>query len=78
MKPSSLAKSQIFLGEHILKALMVNEYIYMNTIQVVSSNLKCKCHCCKIEVISQIVLLMHLNLYGSISYNLTLLHQHAT
>ena len=73
-KPSHLAKIQLFLGEHILEALMVCEHIYANTIQVMSPNLKCKHHCCKLEVMSQIILLMYLKLSRSISYNLTSLH----
>ena len=60
LKSSPLAKIQLFLGEHILKVLMIGEHIYMNTIQVVSPYLECKNHCCKLEVMSWIVLLMHL------------------
>ena len=62
LKPSPLVKIQLFLGEHILKALMIGEQIYMNTILVVSPYLECKLHCCKLEVMSWIVLLMHLKL----------------
>ena len=75
LKPSPLAKIQLFLGEHILKALMIGEHIYMNTIQVVSPYLECKHHCCKLEVMSWIVLLMHLKLSRGIRYNLISLHQ---
>ena len=63
LKPSPLEKIQLFLGEHILKALMIGEHVYMNTIQVVSPYLECKQHCFKLEVMSWIVLLMHLKLY---------------
>ena len=66
LKPSPLVKIQLFLGEHILKALMIGEQIYMNTILVVSPYLECKLHCCKLEVMSWIVLLMHLKLYKGI------------
>ena len=76
LKPSPLAKIQLFLGEHIPKALMIGEHIYMNTIQVVSRYLEWKLYCYKLEVMSWIVLLMHLKLAKSISYNLILLHQH--
>ena len=58
LKPSLLAKIQLFLGEHILKALMISEHIYMNTIQIVSPDLEFKHHCCKLEVMSWIVLLI--------------------
>ena len=70
IKPSSLTEIQVFLGEYILKAIMVSEPIYMNTIQVVSADLEWKYHCCKLEVMSWIVLLVHLKLCRSISYNL--------
>ena len=78
LKPSPLAKIQLFLGEHILKALMIGEHIYMNTIQVVSPYLECKHHCCNLEVMSWIVLLMHLKLSRGIRYNLISLYQHTT
>ena len=78
LKPPSLAKIQLFLGEYILEALMVCEHIYMNTIQVVSPNLECKHHCYKLEVMSRIILLKYLKLSRSISYNFTSLHQHTT
>ena len=78
LKPSPLAKIQIFLGEHILKILMVTEHIYMKTIQVVSLYIECKHHYFKIEVMSWIVLLKDLKLSKSISYNLISLHQHIT
>ena len=78
LKPSPLAKIQLLLGEHILKALMVSEYIYVNTIQVVSPDLECKHHCCKLEFMSWIVLLMNLKLSKEIRYNLISLHQHKT
>ena len=78
LKSSPLAKIQLFLGEHILKALMISEHIYVNTIQVVSPDLECKHHYCKLEVISLIVLLMNLKLSRGISYHLTSLHQHTT
>ena len=38
-KPHPQVKIEFFLGEYILKALMVSENIYVNTIQVVSPNL---------------------------------------
>ena len=50
LKPSPLAKIQLFLGEHILKAFMIGEHIYMNTIQVVSPYLECKHHWYKLKV----------------------------
>ena len=49
---------------------MIGEHIYMNTIQVVSPYLECKQHSCKLEVMSWIVLLMHLKLSRGIRYNL--------
>ena len=78
LNPSPLAKIQLFLGEHILKALMIGEHIYMNTIQILSAYLECKHHSCKLEVMSWIVLLMHLKLSRGIRYNLIFLHQHTT
>ena len=78
LNPSPLEKVQLFLDDHILKALMIGEHIFMNTIQVVSPDLECKHHCCKIEVMSWIVFLMNLKLSRGISYHLTFLHQHAT
>ena len=78
LNPSPLVKIQLFMVEHILKALMVSEHIYMKTIQVVSPDFECKNHCCKLEVLSRIVLLIHLMMYRSISYNLISLHQHTT
>ena len=78
LKPSPLAKIQLFLGEHILKFVMVSEHIYVNTIQVVSLDIECKHHCCKHEVMSWIVLLMNLKLSRGISLHLTSLHQHTT
>ena len=57
---------------------MVSELIYMNTIQVVSPYLECKHHCCNLEVMSWIVLLMHLRPSIGIRYNLISLHQHTT
>ena len=36
LKPSPLGKIQLLLGEHILKALMVSEHIYVKNIKVVS------------------------------------------
>ena len=77
-KPSPLAKIQLFLGEHILKAFMVSENINVNSIQVVSPYLEFKHHCCKLEVMSWIVLLMHLKLSRNISYHLTSLNLHTT
>ena len=78
LEPSPLVKIQLFLGEHILKALMVIEHMYVNTIHVVSPDLECKHQCCKLEVMSLIVLLMNLKLSRGISYHLTSLHQHTT
>ena len=71
VKPYPLSKIKLFLGKHIVKDFMIGEHIYMNTIQVVSAYLEYKHHCCKLEVMSWIVLLMHLNLSRSISYHLT-------
>ena len=76
LKSSPLTKIQLFLGEHILKALMISEHIYLNTIQVVSPDLECKHHYCKLEVMSWIVLLMDLILSIIIRYNVISLHQH--
>ena len=78
LKSSPLAKIQFFLGELILKALMIGEHIYMNNIQAVSPYLECKHHCCKLEVMSWIVLLMHLKFSRGIRCNLISLHQHTT
>ena len=78
LKPSPLAKIQLFLGEHILKALMIGEHIYMNTIQVLFPYLECKHHCCTLEVMSWIVPLMYLKLFTGIRYNLISLHKHTT
>ena len=78
LKSSPLAKIQLFLGEHILKVIMVRECIYLNTIQVVSLDIECKHNCCKLKVMSWIVLLMHLKLSRGIRYNLIALHQHTT
>ena len=78
IKPSSLTEIQVFLGEYILKAIMVSEPIYMNTIQVVSRNLECKQHYDKLEFMSWIVLLMNLKLSIVISYHLTSLHEYKT
>ena len=78
LKPSPLEKIQLFLGEHKLKALMIGEHIYMNTIQVVSPYVECKHHFYKVEVMSWIVLLMHLKLSRCVRYNLISLHQHTT
>ena len=78
LKSSPLANIQLFLGEHILKALMVSEHIYVNTIQVEFPDLECKHLCCKLEVVSGIVLLMNLKLSRGISYHLTSLQQHTT
>ena len=57
---------------------MIGEHIYMKTIQVVSPYIECKHHCCKLEVMSWIVLLMYLKLSRGIRYNLMSLHQHLT
>ena len=78
LKSSPLAKIQLLPGEHILKAIIVSEHIYVNTIQVVSPYLECKHHFFKIEVMSWIVLLMHLKISRGIRYNLIYLHQHTT
>ena len=78
IRPYPLAKIQILLGEHKMKALMVSEDIYVNTIQVVSRDLECKHHYCKLEVMSWIVLLMNLKLSRGISYHLISLHQNTT
>ena len=78
LKPSPLEKIVLFLGEHILKGLMIGEHIYMNTIKLVSPYLECKPHCCKLEVMSWIVLLMNLKLSRGIRYNLISLPQHTT
>ena len=78
LKPSPMEKIKLFLGEHILKALMIGEQIYMNTILVVSPYLECKLHCCKLEVMSWIVHLIYLKLSRGIRYNLISLHQHTT
>ena len=78
LKLSPLAKIQLFVGEHIMKALMIGEHIYMNTIKVMSPYLECKHHCCKLEVMNWIVLLMHLKLSRGITYDLMSFHQHTT
>ena len=57
---------------------MVSEYIYVNTIKVVSPDLECKHHSCTVEVMSWIVLLTKLKLSRGISYYLTSVHQHKT
>ena len=77
-KPHPQVKIEFFLGEYILKALMVSEHIYVNTIQVVSPDLEYKHHCCKLEVISWIVFLMNHKLSRGISYHLTSMHQYTT
>ena len=78
LKSSPVVKIQLFLGEHILKSLMISGHIYMNTIQVVSPYLECKHNFCKLEVMSWIVLFMKLKLSRGISFYLTSLHQHTT
>ena len=78
LKPSPLAKIQLFLGEHVLKSLLICKHIYINTIQVVSLYIVCKYYSCKLEVMCWIVLLMNLKLFRGISYHLTSLHQHTT
>ena len=75
LKPSPLEKIQLFLDEHILETLMVSKHIYMKTMQVVSPYLECKHHYFKLEVMSWIVLHIHLR---GIRYNLISLHQHTT
>ena len=77
-KPSLMEKIQLFLGEHILKVLMISKHIYVNTIQVVSPYLECKYYCYKLEAMSWIVLRMNLKLSRSISYNLITLTQYTT
>ena len=78
LKPSPLAEIQLFLGEHILKALMIGEHIYIDTIQIVSPYLECKHHCFKLKVMSWIVLLMHLMFSRSIRYHLISVHSQTT
>ena len=78
LKTSPLEKIKLFLGEHILKVLMVRECIYLNTIQVVSLDIECKHNCCKLKVMSWIVYLMNLKFPRGISYHLTSLHQQTT
>ena len=78
LKPSPLVKIQLFLGEHILKALIIGEHIYMNNIQLVSPYLEFKHHCCKLEIMSWIVLLKHLKLSRGMRYNHISLYQHTT
>ena len=56
-KPSPLAKIQLFLGKHILNALIISEHIYLNSIPVVSPDIDCKHHFYKPEVMSLMVLL---------------------
>ena len=60
----------LLLGELISKSLMIGEHIYLKTTQVMSQNLKFKHHCFKLEVISWVVLLMHLMLFRSIRHNI--------
>ena len=55
LKPYPVTKIQLFLGEHIVKALMISEHIYMNTLEVMSPDFECKQHCCKLEVMRLIV-----------------------
>ena len=74
LKPSPMEKIKLFLGEHILKALMIGELIYMNNLQVMSPYIECRHHCWKLEVMSWIVLLVHLKLSRGIRYNLISLH----
>ena len=78
LKPSPLVKIQFILGEHILKALIISEIIYMNTIQIVSPYLECKYYYLKLEVMSWIVLPMNLKLSRNISYDIISLHQDAS
>ena len=74
LNPSPLAKVQLFLDDHILKALMTGEHIFMNTIQVVSPDLMSKHHCCNLEVMSWIVFLMNVKLSTDIIYHHISLH----
>ena len=74
LKPSPMEKIKLFLGEHILKALMIGELIYMKNLQVMSPYIECRHHCWKLEVMSWIVLLVHLKLSRGIRYNLISLH----
>ena len=78
LKPYPLTKIQLFLGEQVLKALMISEYIYVDTIQVVCLDLEYKHQCCKLESMSWIVFLMNHNFSRAISYHLTSLHQYTT
>ena len=60
LKSSPLAKIKLFLGEHILKAIMIAEHIYINTIEVVSLYLECKHHYLMFNVMSWVFLHLHL------------------
>jgi hypothetical protein len=70
-----LSHIQILLGEEVLQTLVIGIDVTFVPDQVVSPDLQGMHNSCKLKVMGRVVLLMVLQLAGSISYNSSVLHQ---
>ena len=64
------------MNEKIQETLMDDGHIHMNTIEIMMKYYEIKYHCCLLDIVSRVILLVNLKLSGGISYDFTILHQY--
>lgn len=53
---------------------MDDGHIHMNTIEIMMKYYEIKYHCCLLDIVSRVILLVNLKLSRGIVYNLTILY----
>jgi len=78
LKPTSLPHIQICLREDILEALMVRIDITLGSHKMLSPDLKCMNHGCKLKIMSGVILFMIPKCTGGIYNYSVVLHKYTT
>ena len=69
---------KLFLTEYIMKALVINEHIYINTVKIVKPYFQSEHYNNQLKIMGWVILLVNLKISGGISYNFVILHQYTT
>src|ERR1043165_7721286 len=76
--PTALPYVQVLLVENVLETLVIGVDGAFGTVQVMSPNFQRENHCTQLQVMSGVVLFVHLELTRSVRNHVLALHQHAT
>ena len=78
LQPSTLSAVQVLLCEDGLQTLMIREELEGHSIQIMPPNAQSKHDCCKLKIMSGIVLFVNFQLSRRVGDNSAPLHQNTT